>query len=165
LAASAAAASARQRAELELLTLPDDADPSSQTHLKHFNMKDILRAEKALAKSKKSKKRKANDREKEREAAKLLSEDTFRVDAKDPRFRAVFERPEFAIDPSHPRFWGTGAMREILEEGRRKRMRSVADGEVDEGDGRKARRKMEQGDRRGEDVARLVERVKGTAKG
>ncbi|KAL8920027.1 MAG: hypothetical protein Q9208_006482 [Pyrenodesmia sp. 3 TL-2023] len=83
--AASSAASAAQRAELELLTLPDDADPSSQTHLKHFNMKDILRAEKAVAKSKKSKKRKASDREKEREAAKLLGEDAFKVDAKDPR--------------------------------------------------------------------------------
>ncbi len=159
------AAAAAQRAELELLTLPDDADPSSQTHLKHFNMKDILRAEKALAKSKKSKKRKASDREKEREAAKLLGEDTFRIDAKDPRFGAVFERPEFAIDPSHPRFLGTRGMRELLEEGRRKRMRSVGDGEVDDGDGRKARNNMEHGDGRGEDVARLVGRVKGRAIG
>ncbi|KAL8898632.1 MAG: hypothetical protein Q9207_006602, partial [Kuettlingeria erythrocarpa] len=135
------------------------------THLKHFNMKDILRAEKALAKYKKSKKRKASDREKEREAAKLLGEDTFRVDAKDPRFGAVFERPEFAIDPSHPRFLGTRGMRELLEEGRRKRMRSVGDGEVDDGDGRKARRNMEHGDGRGEDLAKLVGRVKGRAKG
>ncbi|KAL8761715.1 MAG: hypothetical protein Q9184_002190 [Pyrenodesmia sp. 2 TL-2023] len=167
---TSAAAPAAQRAELELLTLPDDADPSSQTHLKHFNMKDIVRAEKALAKSKKSKKRKASDREKEREAAKLLGEDAFRVDAKDPRFGAVFEKPEFAIDPSHPRFLGTGGMKELLEEGRRKRKRKgEGDGEVEEEEkeevGRKARRKKEHGDGGGEDVARLLERVKAKCKG
>ncbi|KAL8723552.1 MAG: hypothetical protein Q9225_000187 [Loekoesia sp. 1 TL-2023] len=52
------AASAAQRAELELLTMPDD-DPSNTNNesnrIHHFNIKDILRAEKALAKSHKKK--------------------------------------------------------------------------------------------------------------
>lgn len=160
------AASAAQRAELELLTLPDD-DPANHNGLNHFNMKDILKAEKALAKSKKSRKRKARDREKERQALKVMGEDRFKVDVQDPRFGALFERPEFAIDPSHPRYMGTGGMKELLEEGRRKRRRSH-DGEAEEvevGRRRERRNGEVDGDRNknggGEDVERLVEKIKG----
>ncbi|KAL9022761.1 MAG: hypothetical protein Q9185_000023 [Variospora sp. 1 TL-2023] len=160
------AASAAQRAELELLTLPDD-DPANQNGLNHFSMKDILKAEKALAKSKKSRKRKARDREKERQALRVMGEDRFKVDVQDPRFGALFERPEFAIDPSHPRYMVTGGMKELLEEGRRKRRR-CNDGEAEEVEvGRRGERRNGEVDgdrnknRRGEDVERLVEKIKG----
>ncbi|KAL8840712.1 MAG: hypothetical protein Q9170_001230 [Blastenia crenularia] len=160
------AASAAQRAELELLTMPDD-DPTTAngTSIQHFDMNEILRAERAIAKSKK-RKTKGKDSEREKEALKLKEEDKFRVDVRDPRFEAVFERPEFAIDPSHPRFLETEGMREFLEEGRRKR--NVG---VEEGDGvdvkRKKRREERGADENGsdrEDVGRLIERVKRKSK-
>lgn len=164
------AASVAQRAELELLILPDDNAADKDIH--HFNMKDIVRAEKALAKAKKTHGKKAKDREKAEEAAKLMEEDAFKVDVQDPRFGAVFERPEFAIDPSHPRFLSTGGMREILEEGRRKRRRDDVVEEVKvEEDGRAGRKGMRreresrQEDGGGEDVERLVKKIKGRLKG
>ena len=67
----------------------------------------------------------------------------------DSRFADVFERPEFAIDPSHPRFQGTEGMRELLREGRKRRR--GADGEDGDGggdadgDGRRREREREKG--------------------
>ncbi|KAL9031692.1 MAG: hypothetical protein Q9196_000287 [Gyalolechia fulgens] len=157
------AASAARLAELELLTMPDhvnDGDPAHENGIQHFNMKEILRAERAIAKSKKSKRKNGKANEREKEAWRLKESDKFTVDVDDPRFGAVFDRPEFAIDPSHPRFLGTGGMREILEEGRRKRVRK--DGE--DGDGRLERKKRERNEENGggeEDVGRLLERIKG----
>ncbi|KAI4118593.1 MAG: hypothetical protein LQ345_001383 [Seirophora villosa] len=161
------AASAAQRAELELLTLPDD-DPANENGLSHFDIKDILKAEKALAKSKKSKKRKASDREKEKEALKVIGEDKFKLNVQDPRFGAVFERPEFAIDPSHPRYMGTGGMQQILEEGRRKRRGGDDDGRdgIEDGKKREKRENEVAGEGNwGDDVERLVKKIKGRSKG
>lgn len=161
------AASAAQRAELELLTMPDNIDnddPANENGIEHFNMKEILRAERAIAKSKKGKKKYSKAREREEEALRLKERDKFRVDVEDPRFGAVFERPEFAIDPSHPRFLGTGGMKEILEEGRRKRTRRDGeDGEV-ELERKRTKKKEEEKGGGGEDVGRLVERIKGKSK-
>ncbi|KAI4123713.1 MAG: hypothetical protein LQ338_005131 [Usnochroma carphineum] len=167
--AAEAAVSAAQRAELELLTMPDDGIEAAAADqgTTNFNIHDILKAEKALARSQKSggKKKKARQREKEKEAKELVEKDGFRVDVQDPRFGAVFQRPEFAIDPSHPRFLGTGGMREFLEEGRRKRGRGEEEGE--DGGERKVRREEKgDGERDGDggDVERLVERVKSKVK-
>ncbi|KAL9601068.1 MAG: hypothetical protein Q9219_002777 [cf. Caloplaca sp. 3 TL-2023] len=166
------AASSAQRSELELLTMPDSIDPSQERGIQHFNIKDILRAERVLAKSKKSKK-KSKLTERDREAFKAKEQDEFRLDVKDPRFGAVYERPEFAIDPSHPRFLGTGAMKELLEEGRRKR-KVIGEGEDEDENGNKSReeKKVKRGEGRhrdgdegpGEDVGRLVEKIKRRAK-
>ncbi|KAI4182498.1 MAG: hypothetical protein L6R41_005943 [Letrouitia leprolyta] len=159
------AASAAQRAELELLTMPDD-DAANENAIQHFNMKEILRAERAIAKSKKSKKKNSKASEREKEALKMKEQDRFKVDVEDPRFDAVFERPEFAIDPSHPRFLGTGGMKEILDEGRRKRRRREDKGEDADVEIAKKRvkRKEEEKGSREEDVEKLVERIKGKSK-
>ncbi|KAL8944320.1 MAG: hypothetical protein Q9216_000505 [Gyalolechia sp. 2 TL-2023] len=77
------AASAAQRAELELLTMPND-DPTIENNIRHFNMKEILRAERAIAKSKKSKKKNSKAREREEQAMKLKEQDKFKVDVEDP---------------------------------------------------------------------------------
>lgn len=163
------AVSTAQRAELELLTMPDnvnDGNLGNENDTQHFNMKEILRAERAIAKSKKSKKKNSKAREREKEALRLKEQDRFKVDVEDPRFGAVFERPEFAIDPSHPRFLGTGGMKEMLEEGRRKRLKREGEGEVDEVGLERKRAKMKDETRGagGEDVEKLVERIKGKSK-
>lgn len=124
-------------AELELLMIPEKS--TSKDVIKHFDMQEIALAEKALRKAKKSKgKSKLSKREKSAlEAMKKEGGDGFEVDVQDPRFGAVFERSEFAIDPSHPKFKGTEGMKKILDEGRRKRRREEI-AEVDgEGDVRK----------------------------
>ncbi|KAI4257608.1 MAG: hypothetical protein LQ352_001592 [Teloschistes flavicans] len=130
------ARAAAQRAELELLTLPDDdPDAGGEGGLagrRHFDMKEILKAEKAAAKKKGTKGRGSRRKDRVEETEEGEDEegrrrddddddDRFKVDVQDPRFAVVYERPEFAIDPSHPRFLKTAGTRALLEEGRRKR--------------------------------------------
>ncbi len=151
-----------QRAELELLVQDDTAST-----IKHFDLTTLAKAEKAALKKKK--KRKLSGREKE--ALEQKGKDEFQMDVRDPRFGAVFERSEFAIDPSHPRFKGTGGMRELLEEGRKRRRDGDGDDEGGErggdGDGedlgKKGKRKkaVDYFEGEGEDVTKLVARVKG----
>ena len=133
------AASAVQKAELELLTIDDHRDPNNgNKDTQHFNINEILKAEKALSQKSKKRSKKGKERERVREAEEVREKDGFRIDTQDERFGAVYERSEFAIDPSHPRFLGTGGMREILEEGRRKRR---GEEEMEEGGGGRERKK------------------------
>lgn len=150
-------------AELELLMIPEKS--ASKDAIKHFDMQEIALAEKALRKAKNSKgKSKLSKREKSAlEAMKRKGGDGFEVDVQDPRFGAVFERSEFAIDPSHPKFKGTEGMKKILEEGRKKRQREDL-AEVDgEGDVRKKNKAEEITGKnigRANEVDDLVARVK-----
>ncbi|KAK9235824.1 hypothetical protein V1525DRAFT_408801 [Lipomyces kononenkoae] len=96
----------RRKAELELLLMDEDEN----SNLKHFDMRDIIKAEKRKKNKKLRKKGKANE-----------SVDDFNIDVKDTRFGALYEHHEFAIDPSQPQFKETTAMKKLLEERRRRR--------------------------------------------
>lgn len=159
------ATSAAQRAELELLMLDDDSNAPS-AKMQHFDINALAKAEKALRKKKK--RRLLSEREKE--ALEAREKDVFSMDVGDERFRDVFERSEFAIDPSHPRFKGTEGMKKLLEEGRRKRKRGE-DGEEDERQTERVRRRgvaaaaaVDDDGGGGDDVKDLVARVKGKSK-
>lgn len=149
-------------AELELLMIPEKS--TSKDAIRHFDMQEIALAEKALRKAKNSKgKSKLSKRERSAlEAMKREGGDGFELDVQDPRFGAVFERSEFAIDPSHPKFKGTEGMKKLLEEGRKKRRREEI-AEVDEGDlpkKYKADEKIGKRSGRGNEVDELVARIK-----
>lgn len=88
----------------------------------HFSLPNLLLAEKLQQKSLPQKKRKLSKRQ--QAALEHQATDTFKMDVQDPRFGAVYERPEFAIDPLHKGFKSTGGMKMILEEGRRRRGRT-----------------------------------------
>lgn len=109
---AAEAESQKQRAQLSKV-MKEDANAEAD-HLEHFDMNEILRAEKK--KNKKGKFKKGKDKE----TRGGLQED-FKMDVDDDRFKAVFESHEFAIDPSNPKFKATGGMKQLLEEGRKKR--------------------------------------------
>lgn len=69
--------------------------------VEHFSMKDILKAEKEGGKKKRKRnKKKKTDGSDEREVE--LGKEGWKIDTKDPRFKALHEEPEFAIDPSNP---------------------------------------------------------------
>ncbi|KAG9082573.1 pre-rRNA-processing protein esf1, partial [Ceratobasidium sp. UAMH 11750] len=100
-------------AELALLLAPDataDAEP------KHFDMRAVLKAEKAGRSGKKGRSKKG--------APEANAEDgqDFEMDVKDERFAALHEDYEFAIDPSNPHFKKTKSMQALLDE-RAKRQR------------------------------------------
>ncbi|KAH8765527.1 hypothetical protein F5883DRAFT_101508 [Diaporthe sp. PMI_573] len=107
--------SAVDKAQLELLM--EDNHDEETGHLKHFNMDEILKAEKKKNKKKAKKDRK--DRKDPADAGGL--QENFRIDAGDDRFKALFEEHEFAIDPSDPKFKAASGMKQLVEEGRKKR--------------------------------------------
>lgn len=110
---AAEAESAEQAAHLKNVV----AEDGEIDHPGHFNMKDIMRAEKV--KSKKGKAAKRLKEKLEKQGGNLQS--GAEMDVGDDRFKAVFDSHEFAIDPSNPQFGKTEGMKKILEEGRRKR--------------------------------------------
>lgn len=163
----------KQRAELELLMIDDDADvdgagsgdENTARKIRHFNMKEIERAEKIARKKNKGKKNKKNpanagDADAGGVDANANGDDQFKVDTSDPRFARLFDSHEYAIDPTNPRFKGTQGMREVLEEGRRRRAKK------DKKDRQSNRRgggggKEEEGD--GEEVKEIKTRTKKSA--
>jgi hypothetical protein len=87
-------------------------------------------------------------------------QDGFQVDSQDPRFKALFESHEFAIDPTNPKFKSTRGMKTLLEEGRKKR-------KVDDLDGDDTRRSNEgylKNKSVSGDLDGLVKRLKGKSK-
>lgn len=95
-------------------TLPetdDDDDENLHEDLvggsAHFSMKDILKAEKSEGKKRRRKNASKLRKEAEAEAAGRtreveLGKEDWKIDVRDPRFKALHEEAEFAIDPSNP---------------------------------------------------------------
>lgn len=157
--AAAAAQSDAQKAELELLMADEEVLGVNGKKLAHFDMKSIIKAEKAekLKKKAAAKKRKNVDEE--------VLQDGFKIDTKDERFKAVFESHQYAIDPTNPRFLKTQNMQKMIEERRKrgeKKAREVGggdDGEEEEGRDRKKRRKAEKGGQ-SDETKKLVESLR-----
>ncbi|KAF2771420.1 hypothetical protein EJ03DRAFT_308744 [Teratosphaeria nubilosa] len=150
--AQAAEAEARKK-ELELLMTADGQDDD----VRHFDMREIEKAEKDAKKKKKGKKGK-----KQGEAD--GGDDGFEVDAEDPRFRQVLESHEYAIDPTNPRFKKTKGMSRLLEEGRKKRKGGFEEAEMDEDVRRKGGEKARfegDGGKGADELRGLVARLKG----
>lgn len=158
-----ARAAASQRAELELLMVDDKADAS----MRHFDMAEIAKAEKAKKRGgKKGKGNKGGDDEANNGAPKVDGMD-FEIQTEDPRFKALFESHEYAIDPTNPRYQNTAGMKALLEEGRKKR-KSRVDDDGEEGAAglikEKKAKKDEDVNDDGEDLQKLLARVKAKTK-
>ncbi len=142
-------------AQLELLMLPERG--ATKDSIKHFDIEEIALAERALLKSKK---RKGNSRlsNRQKSALEAMKEggDDFEINVQDPRFGAVYDRTEFAIDPSHPKFKGTEGMKMLLEEGRKKRRRE----DIEDGDGKWCGNLGKNEARNGNEVDQLVANVR-----
>lgn len=141
------AAEGTKREELELLMAGEEDS------IRHFDMREIKKQEKA----KKMKGKKKNKGKAEDEAA--TSGEAFKIDTQDARFSALFDNHEFAIDPTNPKFKKTEGMNAIMEEGRKKRA-AVRD---EDDAGRKVTKKAKLNNG-GDDLKRLVEKVKKKAK-
>ncbi|KAK3070805.1 pre-rRNA-processing protein esf1 [Teratosphaeriaceae sp. CCFEE 6253] len=148
---------AARKGELELLMAEDQAD-----NVRHFDMREVEKAEKeARRKGRKGKKSKQEKILNEAEGEGATP--AFNVDSQDPRFKALFESHEYAIDPTNPKFKGTEGMKALLEEGRKKRKRGDDEGgEV--GEPAKAKSKKSTGldgkSGKDEDLKGLVARLK-----
>lgn len=151
---ASAAASEAEKASLSLLLAPDDATSTKEAQIEHFDINEIARAEKAS--------KKKGKKSKERESKRGGLQEGFEMDVQDERFGKVWESHEFAIDPSHPRFKGTEGMKALLDEGRRRRG-GEGDGDVDSGEKKGKKRKVD-GDEGGGELSGLVEMLKKKAR-
>ncbi|KAI9373584.1 hypothetical protein BJX61DRAFT_377258 [Aspergillus egyptiacus] len=146
-------ADAAKRAELELLMMDDD---DAKSGVRHFDMNEIVKAEKQSRKKKG--KRKGKD-----QPAKEVT-DNFEMDVADPRFARLFQSHEFAIDPTNSRFKPTSGMKALLEEGRKRRRdrdeRGEDEGQTRDSKKQKQRSKTEALENDTEDLNKLVEKVK-----
>ncbi|KAK6533369.1 pre-rRNA-processing protein esf1 [Orbilia ellipsospora] len=122
-----AAEQAAKREELEALMANNE-----ESSLEHFNMNDILKREK-LAKLKGKAAKRMAKKKGVKEAEGL--QDGYKMDVNDPRFSAIYENTEFAIDPTNPRYKKTQAMEKVMEERRKRRAHD------EPADGKKKRRK------------------------
>jgi hypothetical protein len=136
---------ASERANLELLMVDDE-----DSNMRHFDMNEIMKAEKAKKKNKKKSKTEST-----------TVEDGFKIDTEDPRFAKLYESHEFAIDPTNPRFKGTAGMKALLEEGRKKRKRDRDDGTGLEDQKKRKSQDQDAGDT--DDLKKLAARVKAKA--
>lgn len=145
-----------RRAELELLM----ADEDREGGVNHFDMREIEKAEKEARKKGKAKKK--NKKDKAGESAVV---DEFKVETEDPRFKALFDSHEYAIDPTNPKFKKTKGMETLLEEGRKKR-KVVDEDEVEVVGGKKSKKakRMNEGGGEEDDVKGLVARLKNKSK-
>lgn len=140
-----AEATAAERANLELLMAGED-----DAKMRHFDMKEIAKAEKAKKKGKKAKK------------TAPVVEDNFQINTTDPRFAKLYESHEFAIDPTNPKFKDTSGMKALLEEGRKKRKQVNVDDEMDpEPQLKKSKQGQHTGD---DDLKKLAARIKAKSK-
>ncbi|KAF6808741.1 pre-rRNA processing protein [Colletotrichum musicola] len=149
---------AKEKAQLKLLMADDNDGPAE--HLDHFDMAEILKAEKL--KKKKGKHAKKNALKKggaDADDEKVGLQEGFKMDVGDERFKAVFESHEYAIDPSNPKFKATENMQRLLEEGRKKRKAGGDEAPPEEErQGKKA--KKEKKAEGGSDLSGLVASVK-----
>ena len=89
--------------DLSLLVMEEEDNDK-----RHFDYRDIVAAETKAGKRKKKK------RKMQQEA------DDFELDLKDNRFDAMFDNPDFNVDPSNPHFKKTKEMQQIIDEKQRR---------------------------------------------
>ena len=109
---------AKSKAELELLLMDEHGKEGKSNDVTGFDYNTLVEGEKLLKKGK----IKGRGKQKKRKLAALrvAEEDTFKVDAKDPRFESLYTNPDFSVDPTSSHYKDTRATR-TLETERRKR--------------------------------------------
>jgi len=130
------AENAQNAAEKEKLQriMDDGAEEDGMSRFQHFDMKEIIRAEKD--KNKKKKKKGKGKHGEETSSNNLQEGQKLQLD---DRFKSLFESHEYAIDTSNPAYTRTETMQKMLDEGR-KRKGSDRDGESRDRKKKKARR-------------------------
>ena len=97
------------QAELSLL-LSEETDDKH-----HFNLKKLMGSEK-------------NKKQRKRKNAEEAEVDNFHMDVNDSRFSALFNNPNFNIDPSAPEFKKTKVMDDLIQHKVKKRQSNLNDG-------------------------------------
>ncbi|EPE06753.1 pre-rrna-processing protein esf1 [Ophiostoma piceae UAMH 11346] len=164
------------RAHLEAI-MGDELDIEGQDNSSktgHFDLREIMRTEKLRKKEERRKnknKRTRHDDDDESDggdAADAAPQTHLGVDVSDPRLQAIFDQPDFAIDPSNAQFKDTIGLQQVLNEARRKRKGGADDKDGDAAasatSSKKAKTAKTATSERDSELANLVNSVKRKAK-
>ena len=155
----------------------DIAGQDSSNKTGHFDLREVMRAEKLRKKEERRKNRNKRTRHDDDDAsggddaAGAAGADAARqthlgVDVSDPRLQAIFDQPDFAIDPSNAQFKDTIGLQQVLNEARRKRKggADAKDGDASATSSKKAKTAKTATSERDNELANLVNSVKRKAK-
>ncbi|BGP26426.1 pre-rRNA-processing protein ESF1 [Rhodotorula toruloides] len=158
-------ANVEEQAQLALFIGSDDeddvlGDDAAGESGRHFDMRQILKAEKNKGKKRKVKGKKGKKPGDETETI----NDNFKLDLGDERFKSLHEDFDFAIDPSNPRFQKSRNMEALLAEGRKRRSdkqtRTRAPVTAPAENGTVKRKDLASAENGRKDLSKLVEAVK-----
>eukprot|EP00049_Salpingoeca_infusionum_P009400 m.156620 g.156620 ORF g.156620 m.156620 type:complete len:723 (-) comp14329_c0_seq1:3002-5170(-) len=101
-----------------------------ESAIQHFDMAQVAKNEKRSARAmRKLAKRKPH----------ALTNDTFEFNEADDRFDALFDNSEFSVDPTHPKYVDTKAMKKIIGEKQKRRAKQAKRGDKPKTQGSVAR--------------------------
>ncbi|ERT03198.1 hypothetical protein HMPREF1624_01503 [Sporothrix schenckii ATCC 58251] len=168
-AAREAAAKEKEASRAQLEALMGDDGEEARGSAGHFDMREVMKAEKQRQKEARKKNRRNQNRRHDGEddageaaGGASAAAAIHGVDVADPRLQAVFAGGEFAIDPSHPQYKDTLGLEQMQNEARRKR--KGGDGEDGGGASSKSSKKAKTNSTRSDELADLVKSVKSKAK-
>ncbi|WWC89469.1 uncharacterized protein L201_004393 [Kwoniella dendrophila CBS 6074] len=130
----------------------------------NFSMKDIIKSEKDSKKRRRRRGKKGDGVNGEEE--KELGPDGWKINVSDPRFKALHEEAEFAIDPSNPHFTKTKAMQDLLSHRSKVRQSKSNENEKETKSSASGIKKIQPGDQdsnnggKEKDLSSLVKSVK-----
>ena len=108
-----------RQAELELLLMPNHPGDEDETDgKKHYHLSQLIKDNKSKSKSKQSKSKPAT-------TSTTTPAADWHVDVTDPRFTAMYSRPDYSIDPTHPDYRPTAEMERVLAERQRRRVKET----------------------------------------
>ena len=129
----------RRKAELELLLLADRPSSAGKAALdadSGYNLKQLIAQHKGKKKSRKEASASA--------AVSSPSSSSWQLDTADARFSAIYDRPEFSIDPTHPEYRPTREMDRVMQERSRRREEERESKEAEVRSRKQERRKREE---------------------
>ncbi|CAK7268173.1 pre-rRNA-processing protein esf1 [Sporothrix epigloea] len=157
----------KSRAQLQALMGGEDADKNAAAG--HFDLREVIKAEKQRQKEERKKNRRNHNRQGHDEGEGEAGHDSgvvasaHGVDVSDPRLQAVLSGAEFAIDPSNPQYKDTLGLQQMQNEARRKR-KTAGGGDADKGTEKTAKKSKTTAASRNDELANLVRSVKSKAK-
>ncbi|CAK7273896.1 pre-rRNA-processing protein esf1 [Sporothrix epigloea] len=157
----------KSRAQLQALMGGEDADLNGASG--HFDLREVIKAEKQRQKEERKKNRRNHNRQGHGDDEGETGLDSgavasaHGVDVSDPRLQAVLSGAEFAIDPSNPQYKDTLGLQQMQTEARRKRKTAVG-GDADKDTAKTAKKPKTTTASRNDELANLVRSVKSKVK-
>ncbi|CAK7245382.1 MAG: pre-rRNA-processing protein esf1 [Sporothrix thermara] len=163
----------KSRAQLEAL-MGGDGKSSAAAPAGHFDLREVIKAEKLRQKEERKKNRRNHNRQGhgdndgdgdgDNDMPAAAAASAHGVDVSDPRLQAVLSGAEFAIDPSNPQYKDTLGLQQMQNEARRKRKAAGAESSSAGADKAANKKAKTTAASRHDELENLVKSVKSKAK-